>query len=101
MLQRGDTAMRASPIRPLTLLAAMLIWALAPFQSAAAQDFPARPVRLVVPYANGGSGAVDGGATAVDTGTVEDGQDDLTPAAFAQAVDAALDSAGDLIASND
>src|SRR3982074_1570197 len=56
MLQLGDTAMRASPIRPLTLLAAMLIWALAPFQSAAAQDFPARPVRLVVPYAAGGSG---------------------------------------------
>src|ERR1700704_6496058 len=56
MLQLGDTARGASPIRPLTLLAAMLIWALAPFQSAAAQDFPARPVRLVVPYAAGGSG---------------------------------------------
>jgi tripartite-type tricarboxylate transporter receptor subunit TctC len=32
------------------------ILALAPFEGAAAQDFPARPVRFVVPYAAGGSG---------------------------------------------
>jgi tripartite-type tricarboxylate transporter receptor subunit TctC len=47
--------MRANSISPLMLLAATLILALAPFQSAA-QDFPTRPVRFVVPYAAGGSG---------------------------------------------
>jgi tripartite-type tricarboxylate transporter receptor subunit TctC len=48
--------MRANPTRALGLLAAILISALAPLQSALAQDFPARPVRFVVPYAAGGSG---------------------------------------------
>ena len=33
-----------------------LILALAPFEGTAAQDFPSRPVRFVVPYAAGGSG---------------------------------------------
>src|SRR5262249_61044987 len=33
-----------------------LVLALAPFERAAAQDFPSRPVRFVVPYAAGGSG---------------------------------------------
>jgi tripartite-type tricarboxylate transporter receptor subunit TctC len=47
--------MRANPIRPLTLLAAVTIAALASMPSAA-QDFPTRPVRFVVPYAAGGSG---------------------------------------------
>src|SRR6266851_1854861 len=44
--------MRLIPIRAL----ALLVLALAPFASAAAQDFPSRPVRFVVPYAAGGSG---------------------------------------------
>jgi len=44
--------MRLIPIRALTLLSL----ALAPFAGAAAQDFPTRPVKLVVPYAAGGSG---------------------------------------------
>ena len=47
--------MRANPIRSLMLLAAMAVLALAPVRSAA-QDFPARPVRFIVPYAAGGSG---------------------------------------------
>src|SRR5207344_3401591 len=47
--------MRANPIRPLTLLAAVTIVALASIPSAA-QDFPTRPVRFIVPYAAGGSG---------------------------------------------
>jgi tripartite-type tricarboxylate transporter receptor subunit TctC len=47
--------MRASPIRSLTLLAAATITALASMPSAA-QDFPTRPVRFIVPYAAGGSG---------------------------------------------
>ena len=47
--------MRANPIPSLTLLAAMTIVALASMPSAA-QDFPTRPVRFVVPYAAGGSG---------------------------------------------
>ena len=47
--------MRANPIRPLTLLAAVTIAALASMPSAA-QDFPTRPVRFIVPYAAGGSG---------------------------------------------
>ena len=47
--------MRANPIRSLTLLAAMTIVALASMPSAA-QDFPTRPVRFIVPYAAGGSG---------------------------------------------
>jgi tripartite-type tricarboxylate transporter receptor subunit TctC len=50
--------MRAVRIRALTvaLLTVALILALAPFERAAAQDFPSRPVRFVVPYAAGGSG---------------------------------------------
>src|SRR5689334_3230868 len=48
-------AMRANPIRSLMLLAAMAVLALAPVRGAA-QDFPTRPVRFVVPYAAGGSG---------------------------------------------
>jgi tripartite-type tricarboxylate transporter receptor subunit TctC len=47
--------MRANPIRSLTLLAAVTIVALASMPSAA-QDFPTRPVRFIVPYAAGGSG---------------------------------------------
>lgn len=47
--------MRANPIRSLTLLAAMTIVALVSMPSAA-QDFPTRPVRFIVPYAAGGSG---------------------------------------------
>jgi tripartite-type tricarboxylate transporter receptor subunit TctC len=47
--------MRADPIRSLTLLAAVTIVALASMPSAA-QDFPTRPVRFIVPYAAGGSG---------------------------------------------
>jgi tripartite-type tricarboxylate transporter receptor subunit TctC len=40
----------------LTSLIAALLLALVPLASAAAQDFPSRPVRFVVPYAAGGSG---------------------------------------------
>ena len=47
--------MRANPIRSLMLLAAMAVLALAPVRGAA-QDFPTRPVRFIVPYAAGGSG---------------------------------------------
>jgi tripartite-type tricarboxylate transporter receptor subunit TctC len=47
--------MRANPIRSLTLLAAVTIAVLASMPSAA-QDFPTRPVRFIVPYAAGGSG---------------------------------------------
>jgi tripartite-type tricarboxylate transporter receptor subunit TctC len=47
--------MRANPIRSLTLLAAVTIVALAAMPGAA-QDFPTRPVRFIVPYAAGGSG---------------------------------------------
>ncbi len=47
--------MRANPRRSLTLLAAVTIAALASMPSAA-QDFPTRPVRFIVPYAAGGSG---------------------------------------------
>ena len=47
--------MRANPIRSLTLLAAVTIVAVASMPSAA-QDFPTRPVRFIVPYADGGSG---------------------------------------------
>jgi tripartite-type tricarboxylate transporter receptor subunit TctC len=47
--------MRANPIRSLTLLAAVTIAALASMPGAA-QDFPTRPVRFIVPYAAGGSG---------------------------------------------
>jgi tripartite-type tricarboxylate transporter receptor subunit TctC len=47
--------MRANPIRSLTLLAAMTIVALVSMPSAA-QDFPTRPVRFIVPSAAGGSG---------------------------------------------
>jgi tripartite-type tricarboxylate transporter receptor subunit TctC len=38
------------------LIAALATLALAPFERAAAQDFPSRSVRFVVPYAAGGSG---------------------------------------------
>ena len=51
--------MRAVRIRALTvalLIFALVVLALAPFERAAAQDFPSRPVRFVVPYAAGGSG---------------------------------------------
>ena len=51
--------MRTLRVNALTV--ALLIFALltlppAPFEVAAAQDFPSRPVRFVVPYAAGGSG---------------------------------------------
>ena len=42
--------------RSLGFLALTLATALAPFADAAAEDFPSRPVQLIVPYAPGGSG---------------------------------------------
>jgi tripartite-type tricarboxylate transporter receptor subunit TctC len=48
--------MRAIPTRPLAVIAALASLALAPLAPAAAQDFPSRPVRFIVPYAAGGSG---------------------------------------------
>src|SRR5262249_8371661 len=45
--------MRAVRVR--TLIVALTL-ALAPFEGPAAQDFPSRPVRFVVPYAAGGRG---------------------------------------------
>jgi tripartite-type tricarboxylate transporter receptor subunit TctC len=48
--------MRALPTRLLALIAALASLALAPLAPAAAQDFPSRPVRFIVPYAAGGSG---------------------------------------------
>lgn len=49
--------MRAVRVRVLIVaLIFALISALAPLGGAAAQDFPSRPVRFVVPYAAGGSG---------------------------------------------
>ncbi len=49
--------MRAVRVRALIVaLIFALILALAPFERAAAQDFPSRPVRFVGPYAAGGSG---------------------------------------------
>jgi tripartite-type tricarboxylate transporter receptor subunit TctC len=48
--------MRAIPTRLLALMAALASLALAPPAPAAAQDFPSRPVRFIVPYAAGGSG---------------------------------------------
>jgi tripartite-type tricarboxylate transporter receptor subunit TctC len=48
--------MRTNPIRPLALVAAAATLALTTLCSAAAQDFPSRPVRFIVPYAAGGSG---------------------------------------------
>src|SRR6266436_8231591 len=49
--------MRAVRVRALIVaLIVALILALAPLGGAAAQDFPSRPVRFVVPYAAGGSG---------------------------------------------
>jgi tripartite-type tricarboxylate transporter receptor subunit TctC len=48
--------MRATPIRPLALVAAAATLALTTLCGAAAQDFPSRPVRFIVPYAAGGSG---------------------------------------------
>src|SRR5215510_12081045 len=53
ILAQGDRAMR--PVRIRALIVALIL-ALAPFEGAAAQDFPSRPVRFVVPYAAGGSG---------------------------------------------
>ena len=47
--------MRANAIRLLMELAATLILGLALSQIAAAQDFPTRPVRFVVPYATSGA----------------------------------------------
>ena len=44
--------MRAVSIRAITTL----ILALASLASAAAQEFPSKPVRFIVPYAAGGSG---------------------------------------------
>src|SRR5262245_5156290 len=44
--------MRVVSIRAMTVL----IFSLTPLAGAAAQDFPSRPVRFVVPYAAGGSG---------------------------------------------
>jgi tripartite-type tricarboxylate transporter receptor subunit TctC len=48
--------MPIATMRALTLLAAVAACALAPFERAAAQDYPSRPVRFIVPYAAGGSG---------------------------------------------
>jgi tripartite-type tricarboxylate transporter receptor subunit TctC len=48
--------MRAIPTGLLALIAALASAALVPFERAAAQDFPSRPVRFIVPYAAGGSG---------------------------------------------
>ena len=48
--------MMAFTRRNLGLLASALVATLAPFEDATAQDFPLRPVRLIVPYAPGGSG---------------------------------------------
>jgi len=51
--------MGAVRVRALTvalLIFALVVLSLAPFERAAAQDFPSRPVRFVVPYAAGGSG---------------------------------------------
>ncbi|MGA7488007.1 MAG: tripartite tricarboxylate transporter substrate binding protein [Xanthobacteraceae bacterium] len=48
--------MRAIPIRLLALVAALATMTPAPLHDAAAQDFPSRPVRFIVPYAAGGSG---------------------------------------------
>jgi tripartite-type tricarboxylate transporter receptor subunit TctC len=48
--------MRAIPTRLLALMAALASLALALPAPAAAQDFPSRPVRFIVPYAAGGSG---------------------------------------------
>jgi tripartite-type tricarboxylate transporter receptor subunit TctC len=42
-------AMRAIPTRLLALIAALASLALAPLAPAAAQDFPSRPVRFIVP----------------------------------------------------
>src|SRR5262249_30487675 len=53
ILAQGDRAMR--PVRIRALIVALIL-ALAPFEGAAAQDFPSRPVRFIVPYAAGGSG---------------------------------------------
>src|SRR5215813_12890991 len=53
ILAQGDRAMR--PVRIRALIFALTL-ALAPLGGAAAQDFPSRPVRFVVPYAAGGSG---------------------------------------------
>src|ERR1700692_3595146 len=51
-----ETAMLALTRRNFGLLAFALVATPAPYENAAAQDFPLRPVRLIVPYAPGGSG---------------------------------------------
>jgi len=48
--------MMAPTRRALGYLALTLAAGIAPFADAAAEDFPSRPVRLIVPYAPGGSG---------------------------------------------
>jgi tripartite-type tricarboxylate transporter receptor subunit TctC len=48
--------MRAIPVRLLALAAGLATLAVATFGPAAAQDYPSRPVRFIVPYAAGGSG---------------------------------------------
>jgi tripartite-type tricarboxylate transporter receptor subunit TctC len=48
--------MRAIPVRLLALVAGVATLAVATFGPAAAQDYPSRPVRFIVPYAAGGSG---------------------------------------------
>jgi tripartite-type tricarboxylate transporter receptor subunit TctC len=50
------TVMRAIQIGRMPLLAVLASLALASAEHAAAQDFPSRPVRFIVPYAAGGSG---------------------------------------------
>jgi tripartite-type tricarboxylate transporter receptor subunit TctC len=51
-----ETAMTALTRRNFGLLALTVVATLAPFENAIAQDFPLRPLRLIVPYAPGGSG---------------------------------------------
>src|ERR1700680_3945892 len=51
-----ERAIIALTRRNFGLLALTVVATLAPFENAIAQDFPSRPVRLIVPYAPGGSG---------------------------------------------
>jgi tripartite-type tricarboxylate transporter receptor subunit TctC len=48
--------MNAIQRRTLAILGLTLAAAITPLASAAAEDFPSRPVHLIVPYAGGGSG---------------------------------------------